>query len=165
MGCLPQKSGKKVKNVLTDCLVNAVKNKEGLASRARELTRTYYKDQEECSVTEDIVEALMDPGFCLENYPSLAAGVGPSAGAVSPLLLAVLGSSGLQKHQAYLSDLVLALVYTEESGRPSAMASFITSQKLQLNSEAETALRLLEDPESRSVIKAFSSIVMFNSYF
>ena len=152
VGCLPRLHKKKVKNVLTDCLVNAIKNKDELTNRARELTRTYYnKKEEKCSVTEEIVNALMEPGFSVDTFPDLAASGGAaSAGSVSPLLLAVLGSPGLQKHQAYLSDLALALVYTEESGRPSSMASFIVSQKLKLDPEVQTVLDLLEaDPETR----------------
>ena len=112
--------------------------------------RTYYSatgDGEKCSVTEgeELVKALMDPDFSpnQDRSPERTA----SGGGVSPLVLAVVGCAGLQKNQAYLSNLFLALVYTEESGRPGAMASFVNSQKLELTSAAQNVLRMLDSQQ------------------
>ena len=76
-----------MKNVLTDCFVGAVKNKEELNNQARELTRTYfsssYKSEgggggiggsDKCSVNEGdlLVKALMSPNFDPSKYYAVA---------------------------------------------------------------------------------------------
>ena len=79
---LSRKASKKLRNVLTDCFVGAVKNKEELNNQARELTRTYFSSShkseggggiggsDKCSVTEGdlLVKALMSPNFDPSKY-------------------------------------------------------------------------------------------------
>ena len=85
---MSRKASKKLKNVLTDCFVGAVKNKEELNSQARELTRTYFSSSgdksegigggiggnDKCSVTEGdlLVKALMSPNFDPSKYCAMA---------------------------------------------------------------------------------------------
>ena len=158
MSFLPKEKTGKLVNVITDCLITAVKNKETLVPEAQDLTKSYYTshaDVVELSDGEQLVKALMQPDFTLDNVPStFKTGTKMTTGRIQPFVLALVNSLSLQKHKEYFADSVTALVLLDV--QPKCMASFLKSRQFK-DSHLNAVLEAVEHPTDVDSIKYHDS--------